>query len=194
MNMDISTKVKQVYELTRYSLDESEIINVGSELLQSLRTLWNAHRQSFSREDIERLKDCGLAIKSLKDFCIEKEDFDYLRTKEDVDDVIEGLHDIIERLHGCAITGKISKDIRILISNRNTLPHSKDRDIDARLKSARLALQSNAPTCKKCGRMMILREGNGSYFWGCNDFPNCWGKKFLTGKEYELIEAARRTS
>lgn len=193
-NMDISTKVKQVYELTRYGLDESEIINVGSELLQSLRSLWKDSRQSFSREDIEKLKDCALAIESLKDFSIEKEDFDYLRTKEDIDDVIEGLHDIIERLHGCAIAGKVSKEIRILISNRNILPHSKDRDIDERLKSARLTLQSNAPTCKKCGKIMILREGKGSYFWGCNDFPNCWGKKFLTDNEYELFEAARRMS
>ncbi len=192
--MDISTKIKQVYELTRYGLDESEIINIGSELLQSLRLLWKDNQQNFSHEDVKILKGCALAIESLKDFTVEKEDFDFLRTKEDIDDVIEGLHDIIERLHGCAIAGKVSKEIRILISKRNTLPQSKDRDIDERLKSARLTLQSNAPTCKKCGRVMILRKGKGAYFWGCSDFPNCWGKKFLTDNEYELIEAATRMS
>lgn len=192
--MDISTKVKQVYELTRYGLDESEIITLGSELLQNLRLLWKERRHDFSSEDIEKLKDCTRAIESLKDFAVEKEDFDYLRTKEDIDDVIEGLYEIIECLHGCAITGKVSKEIRILVSNRNTLPKSKDRDIGERLKSARLTLQSNPPSCRKCGRIMILRESKGSYFWGCNDFPNCWGKKRLTDNEYELIESASRMS
>jgi len=34
---------------------------------------------------------------------------------------------------------------------------------------------------------MVLREGNGSYFWGCERFPECWGKKLLRKDEIDIL-------
>jgi restriction system protein len=31
----------------------------------------------------------------------------------------------------------------------------------------------SAPTCKRCGRSMVLRESTRGRFWGCSGFPKC---------------------
>jgi len=35
---------------------------------------------------------------------------------------------------------------------------------------------------------MVLREGGGTFFWGCRTFPTCWGKRYLTKDELSLFE------
>ena len=42
---------------------------------------------------------------------------------------------------------------------------------------------SSSPSCPKCGKPLVLRtKGKGGRplarpFWGCSDFPRCWGKQ-----------------
>jgi len=38
----------------------------------------------------------------------------------------------------------------------------------------------STPNCPRCGETMVRRKAKkgthkGDYFWGCSDFPKCWG-------------------
>lgn len=39
-----------------------------------------------------------------------------------------------------------------------------------------------APTCQRCGKPMVLREGPRGKFWGCSGFPKCRGTAPLEGE------------
>jgi DNA topoisomerase-1 len=41
------------------------------------------------------------------------------------------------------------------------------------------AIDPNAPTCPKCGSLMIKRTGPRGEFWGCSTFPKCKGTRNL---------------
>ena len=53
----------------------------------------------------------------------------------------------------------------------------------------RFRRDANAPTCKRknCDCKMVIRQGNGAYFWGCSAFPKCWNKQWLKKEELELL-------
>lgn len=53
-------------------------------------------------------------------------------------------------------------------------------------------LERFPPKCTKCDNSLIIREGNGIYFWGCPDFPDCWGKRYLTKEEEDWIYYGKR--
>ncbi|MFL0838135.1 hypothetical protein [Vibrio parahaemolyticus] len=169
-------------------MDESQIIKSGNDSLAVLRLLWTEDRTRFSTSDVLKLQQCAQVIKVIEDFLLELEDFSYLRTQEDVDDVIHNLYEIMEKLNGCSISEKVAKEVRVLMQKKATLPESSERDQNNKLLSVKRTLIEEAPECKKCGKKMLLREGNGNHFWGCRDFPSCWGRKLLTKEEMEVLE------
>ncbi|HCG8418243.1 TPA: topoisomerase DNA-binding C4 zinc finger domain-containing protein [Vibrio parahaemolyticus] len=187
-NLNISQKVNELCDLTSCCVDELKIIKSGNDSLAALRLLWTEDRSKFSTGDVLKLQQCAQIIKVTEDFLIELEDFNYLRTKEDVDDVLHNLYEIMEKLNGCSVSGKVAKEVRALTQKKTLLPESSERNQNNKLLSAKRTLMEEAPVCKKCGKKMLLREGNGNHFWGCRDFPSCWGRKLLTNEEMKVLE------
>ncbi len=185
--MAVEKNVEQVRALFLSTYCEQKLVSRGEEILRELRSKWKKERASFTSDIVAELKTYSEAIEAIKDFELEKEDFNYLRSKEDIDDVIANVFQILDKLASFPVSKKIAKDVRDLELKRQTLPNSDERVVERKKSEAERTLKSNPPQCKKCGQNMMLREGNGSYFWGCRDFPTCWGKKYLTKDELAII-------
>ena len=84
---------------------------------------------------------------------------------------------------------RIRKEIRGLIESRADLPTGAQHQRAMALDKARRKLDQNAPKCghRGCASQMEIKESKGDFFWGCKTFPNCWGRKFLTKAERDII-------
>ena len=128
-------------------------------------------------------------MEAISEFIDEEEDFKYIDTQDDADETIGRLYPLIELTEGLAVAGRINKEIRELVERKNTLPSRTLKQHEIKLKDAINKLNTNAPTCKRdnCGCKMVIRQGNGTYFWGCSSFPKCWGKQWLKKEELALL-------
>lgn len=185
--MNIKSTILELQSLLYEGTDESLIVRVGAQKLEHLRNHWRANKESFSEEDNSSLKQIGKRIDALKRFTEELEEFPYLATKEEIDDVLGNLYHIVDEVNELKVAGRVQKEIRELVERKPGLPSRAASDKDRAKKKAMATLQSAAPTCNKCDNIMILREGNGDYFWGCSTFPTCWGKKFLVKDERSAL-------
>jgi len=185
--MDVRDKIDQLKNLVSDEVNETLIIGTGEKLLTSLRSEWKSDRSVFSEDDIELLQKIGRNIDAIKMFIEEQDDFPYVSTKEEVDEAVGRLYAIVEKVDGLKVSLRVGKEIRELIEKKSTLPSQVANQRSSELKRAIATLSSNSPSCKKCGSNMVLREGNGDYFWGCSTFPKCWGKKWLTKEELNVL-------
>lgn len=185
--MSVQEKIESLKALVSEEVNEERIVREGRNVLQILRNSWKKNREEFSAENLVLLKEIAEIIDAITRFIEEQEDFEYILSKEEVDEVVGRLYSIVEKLDGLKVSGRVNKEIRDLMERKATLPSLASSQRILELKRAVASLNSKSPTCKKCGRNMILREGNGDYFWGCSAFPKCWGKKRLTEEELNVI-------
>lgn len=53
-----------------------------------------------------------------------------------------------------------------------------------RVADGAVEVEQQAPPCPRCARAMTLRQGpEDSWFWGCQDFPECWGRRRTTAQQ-----------
>jgi len=111
-------------------------------------------------------------------------DIQELHCKETALNIIEELNDINDLFMEFEVLSKIIstsiRHVEQLLPNLSTCGKS---EVDKRIK----VLEQHAPQCAKCSNKLIIRQGNGTYFWGCPDFPDCWGKRWLTKEEEAWI-------
>lgn len=185
--MNIKEAIQNLNDIVHKEINEKILTSKGEELIGSLRECWKIQRDNFSEGDIQLLKKISYQLEALQDFIEILEDFPYLTTKDDVDETIGSLYSVVEKVDDLAVNARIQKEIRELIERKSSLPSKIEREGDKNLSDAINRLDSNAPICKKCGSSMVIREGNGAYFWGCSMFPKCWGKQWLSQFELNLI-------
>lgn len=152
-----------------------------------LRSDWKSKQEEFTADDVVTLKDIGGILDAISEFIEEQEGFEYISSKEEVDEVIGRLYYITEKVDGLNVSSRVHKEIRELLERKSTLPSRASSQREFELKRAVANLDANAPACKKCGSTMVLRESNSDYFWGCSTFPKCWGKKWLTNEELRFL-------
>lgn len=186
--MDVQEQILKLKNLVLDEVNEKKIVEFGSKYLQELRQRWKSQQNDFSKDDINILITLGKKIEKIGVFIEEQEEFPYISTKEEIDEVIGRLHLMLEELvveepSKLKILGRVEKEIRELNERKAALPNQELKE----LKDAINKLNANAPICKKCGSNMLLREGNSCYFWGCSAFPECWGKRWLTKEERNII-------
>lgn len=111
-------------------------------------------------------------------------DIQELHCKETALNIIEELNEINNLFIDCEGLSKIiatsKRHVEQLLPNLSTCGGS---EVDKRIK----ILEQHAPQCTKCSNKLIIRQGNGTFFWGCRDFPDCWGKRWLTKEEEAWI-------
>lgn len=105
-----------------------------------------------------------------------------VKFKEDAESILEELMEIREILLDYKILNIIEVTIRNAKDKIDSLMY-KTNPITKRIH----ILERHAPKCTKCDQKLIVREGNGAYFWGCKDFPKCWGRRYFTKEENEYI-------
>ncbi len=184
---DIADEIGRLQSLVGEELDERRIVEEGRAILESLREAWRVRRQDFSDGDVETLRGLRGIVDALAAFIEEQEEFDYLATRDDVDEVVGRLHAVMGQVGELPVAGRVRKEIRELLEKRASLPsRALDRHA-AELRRAVSALNGEAPACARCGSRMVLREGPYGFFWGCTRFPECWGKERLRPQERERL-------
>ena len=113
-----------------------------------------------------------------------EEESGMIETVEDARIVMTAAEELLPRLSNVKLEQRVKKILRQVEARRPQLPS------DDKFKSSRkeMALQSSAPDCPRCGARMRLRTGDFTPFFGCSEFPNCYGKKNLTKKQLNGLQ------
>ncbi len=186
--INLNSKIKKLKNLTATVVNETQLLEEGESLMKELRQAWPKQKDNFSTDDIKLLQTIKCKIEGVRSFIDTQEGFEYIATSDDAHVLINELAILVDLFKGMAVQGRVEKEIREMCEKANNLPSSKDRKESSELNSTILKLSSQAPTRNKCGDKMVIREGNGKYFWSCQHFPRCWGKRGLNKKEIKSIQ------
>ena len=133
-------------------------------------------KQTHSDINQDRVDQLLEAIYEYEEIII---DIENLKCKEDAENIInelKGLHKIFEEFESLAnIVATSARAIAEKVDNLRKC----NNEFSGRIR----VLEEYAPKCTKCDHKLIIREGKGTYFWGCPNFPDCWGKRWLTKEE-----------
>lgn len=182
--MDINEKIQEFSTLAHKEVNEKIVLQSGKIIRKELKYELRRESGQISKSQRKSVKKINRILRSIKSFVEEQEDFKYLSTKEEVDETIGRLYQVVEELVGLEVARRVDKEIRELLERKKQLPHEAGERRSAKLKEALRKLLRNSPSCRKCGKSMVLRDGPYSYFWGCSTFPTCFGKKSLTNDEW----------
>ena len=185
--MNLRQKINGLDKFISEEVNEKILVTEGRKLLDTLREDWRSNRTSFSEDDLVFLQKTVRLLNEVENFIYEQKDFDLISSKEEVEEVIVRLHDILENTSELEITTRIRKEIRELLERKTVLPNRGQTKKDKQLLRALSILGSNSFDCNKCGANMVLRDGPNLPFWGCSTFPACWGKKYLTKDELSML-------
>ncbi len=185
--MNLTSRIEQLRTLVWEEVNENRILEIGEPIVLDLRQAWKTQRNDFSIENVETLRDLVKKIKAIKAFIEEAEEFPYVSSKEDVDEIVGELFSIVEELNLLNVSGRVNKEIRELLGKRLSMPTRESTNRSSEMKKAFMRLSSDAPFCRRCGEKMVLREGNSPFFWGCSGFPKCWATKSLTDDELKKL-------
>ena len=154
---------------------------IATSIAEAKRELLELKNKSIALPDKEKIKELLNAIDDYENIISEIQE---LHCKETALNIIEELSDINDFFMECEVLSKIIstsiRHVEQLLPNLSTCGRS---ELDKRIK----VLEQHAPQCTKCSNKLIVRQGNGTYFWGCPDFPDCWGKRWLTKEEEAWI-------
>jgi ssDNA-binding Zn-finger/Zn-ribbon topoisomerase 1 len=166
-------KEKLIEELKNLPVNDIAFKKNQERLIRTLRALYQNDKESFSDEDIEQIK----IINDIKELF---EEVQYCKSKESIDQIIVDFHDLIGNAQDYEyLTKRIETYLKICLEKKDLLP-SEILESD---KKKKVQSFGPPPYCPKCKKLMILRESSRGYFWGCIDFPTCWGKRFTSFKK-----------
>jgi len=186
---DIQENINELFALLNDETNEQHLLEHGGTLIESLRTTWKEQKQEFSKDNIKLLQKASSQLNAIAEFIVEQDDFKYIDTVDDADEIIGRLYDLMEITGELAVSGRIQKEISELVERKAELPSRSKKQHDIELRNAIIKLDAKAPNCKRkgCGNKMVIRQADGSYFWGCSSFPKCWGRQWLSKEELELL-------
>lgn len=186
--MNIEDQLISFSSIFENEINEKILLDKAIKARAELRLAYVNDRSLFSSESIIKLKELSNKIEMIEIFIDHQDDFDHIQCKEDIDEIILELYCVVETLSELKVSGRINKEIRGLLNKKDVLPSKAVTLKKTKENSAYKALSANPHKCKKCDEIMVLREGGGTFFWGCRTFPTCWGKRYLTKDELSLFE------
>ena len=182
---DLSKSLHKLKKLIFKSLNLEEIISYGNDNLDSLEA--SVSQLNVSEDDRNLLFDLSKKFKGIHSFYDELEDIQYMQYKDEFEESIGKFYKILETLDELEISKIVQKEIRELIvkseSSISSIKARKDKAYSDGINS----LNNNRPTCIKCGKLMQVRNGENTHFWGCTDFPTCRGIKWFNNEELKII-------
>lgn len=156
-----------IFKLISLKVNDASFKENEEEIINNLRELYRKNKDSFSKEDIKIIK----IIDDIKEL---SEDIQYCRSKESIEQVIADFHEILGNAKDNEnLTQRIKVHIKTCSEKKSLLPSEESTYI----KRKKIQSFGPPPPCPKCEKLMILRDSSYGYFWGCIDFPTCWGKR-----------------
>jgi len=115
---------------------------------------------------------------AIDDFFDLWEDADTVTTHDGATQILEDLQDVRERVLCIELIQRVDALTRMVIEKRASLP------FECTLSASKWVQEAErlAPDCPDCGREMTLKTPDGGYFWGCAEFPECWGQRQIGGE------------
>jgi len=166
------SKKKLIEELKNLNVNDTSFKESEERVITELRMLYKENPELFSDEEIKEIK----CIDNIKELA---EDIEYCKSKESIDQIISDFHSHISEIkRNEFLSQKIQTYIRLCLEKKHSLPSEKLAN------EQRKEIQSFGPSphCPKCEKLMVLRDSSFGHFWGCVDFPTCWGKKRTSSK------------
>lgn len=183
----IVTLVSEIESIARDSLSVSELTMKLNHKLQRLRALYSADQSLFTDDNLRYLKNAARIPKLIGEFSETLEEAEYITHREDAEELLGRFAEIQQQLDGCAISGRVAKEARQVLESYNTLPQ-RWRSTEEQPKSKlEHHLRAVAPKCPRCSKTLVLRESMYGLFWGCRDFPACYGKQRLNSEQAKLL-------
>jgi hypothetical protein len=151
-------------------LDEEILLREIESRLRTLREWYPSNRDLFVSHIpfLKSLRDD--VCKQLRLFIELKEELPLVDNIEDYTSLNEQLVAIKTVLHGVAICQRVSKEIRELHAKLPRIQEQEELRQQSRIRGHILDLEREAPHCRR-GHVMVIREKDGSYFWGCSKYP-----------------------
>lgn len=168
-------------------LAEEALLNTIESRLEILRTAYKSDKQLFTSEHISFLKNLNnRTCKQLRSFIDLKDELPLVHDFEEYTSLKEQLISLRTEFHAMAICQRISKEIRELDERLPLIQEQEDLRLQSRLIGHIRELEQHAPICSR-GHAMVIREKNGSYFWGCSKYPLHEETRVLSPKEKEYL-------
>lgn len=179
---------EQLQRLQRLVLSERDLEMLHSEgtaLLEDLRRMWPTDRAAFSSQDISALQVVASQLNAVEELIDLVDEMDGVLTKEDAADVMHGMANAKRALSGTSVEPIIETHIRRLAERKSSLLDSVQRRASAQARR----LAADGPSCGRCGKPMDLKQNrnDGSRFWACVDFPDCWSSRPLRKGEADRL-------
>lgn len=149
-----------------------EINTTCLQIIEELRNLFRQDKDSFPGELLELILEYKSVIDTLEIILLAKTELDHLRSKEEIEDYLAEINTLLVK--------KVLSDInvkRIETIRRALLEKYKDVPSEKIVREEKDLERSFGlpPNCPGCSKKMVLRGTGFNYFWGCIDFPKCWG-------------------
>ena len=148
--------------------------------MEQVRELTGDGAMELSETLLKQVTKINDYVLAAEEFKLALQDIPYAIDQTAADELMTWLQEIAAPLDQESILfRRIDKEVRELLERRSKLPTGAEREISQQLASAHRKIQNQAPTCgfRGCRQKMLLRDGKYGLFWGCLNFPKCWGTK-----------------
>lgn len=184
--MNIEADIRSLRELVERETAEAVLAASIDECLGQLRELYRRNRKAFTNDDVRFLQWVGNVSVTLQEFINEMGELSDIYDFEQFSACQSRLLAIRDRLTGLPVEKRVAKELRELNERMPTLAKCVALEADSDERRRRHILQSNTPNCPR-GYPMVLRLGDGGYFWGCSRFPWCeYTTRLTEGQKQKL--------
>jgi hypothetical protein len=189
--MDFDGKFDELRRMLATVSDENRLQVLIPDVLSDLRRVCTENPTVYKQEDAIYLDRVGALLEALGRFAEFLEELGDVLLAEDGAALAHEMESLREPLRDFAVSARLEKEIRELQSKTTELRQRSQTRKVARLLRREALLLQDPPACPKCRKPMLLRTHEGSHFWGCRDFPTCWGKKDLSIKHHRILEGCQ---
>ncbi len=170
------------------STDPKALIALIKPHLPEVLVAASESRVQLSEDDLLLARSLPAYVEALTNFAAGLASLKYVKSKEYATELSFTFSEVAVTMSGFLIARRAEKEIRELTAKANTLPSEDAARGNAQLYGRIVTLEAEASKCV-CGGRKKLYSGNGSYFWGCGNFPRCFkSRRSLNKQEADFLE------
>ena len=184
----LESSIASLSHLAETTKAPSELAATLSANLEILRKAYR-HSPALFAPHIPLLRRMASLQRAAEEFLELEEDLAEVAHSSEAAYLLEELLELKPLAHGSHLLKLIDREIRHL---RQRFGDMQSEFTGARINAALRFLTIHAPTCRRCGATMTLRERKRDqrHFWGCPQFPSCASIRSLSRREREVLEGA----
>jgi len=164
-----------ISDLRSLNVNDKSFMENEEAIILKLRGLFKNNPKSFTDNEIKEIR----IINNIKELA---EDIEYCKSKESINQVIADFQSLVGEIERDEMLAKRIHAYLRICSEKILLLPSETIIKGERKRFQRTYNYGTPPRCPKCNMLMLVRESSYGHFWGCIDFPSCWGKRSVNYK------------